>query len=530
MFRERFNELGYYGPVPLLSRSEAHRLLRSLQHPKEPAAVWSKGLAASERAYFEIGTHPLIVERVQEILGENVSLWGASIQTRHPGFVHPWHSDIESSDPTSKTVAVWIGLKNTRPETSLSLITHSHLTGMTIQEVRQRVGVDRSATTEDDVVRWAKEFDPRCESILAAMGDGEALFFDGRMWHGSNNLGKGTRHALLLQYSSPEVPIRIPDFNQLDWPFRRLEVPRPPCVLVRGYDDSAANDVVSGPVIADGSSSPHLTSRIQPLSIPLPEEADTRWKPFPLFHGRTADLNLGCHASYLHQGHSPHPPHSHVEEELLVMLRGEAELQLPEVGGGTRRLTAGELVYYPAWFPHTLRAISSESANYLMFKWTSGQSNAGDRVSFGQFRVSDYAAMGAEGFQPRVIFDGSSDHLRRLQAHASTLSPGAGYEPHVDAYDVALVVLEGSVETLGQVVGPYDVVFYRAGEPHGIRNPTSNPATYVVVEFHGGRTSVEPVRRSRGSRLKNVVKQILPEPVLTMLRRSWFFRRRSHDS
>ena len=47
------------------------------------------------------------------------------------------------------------------------------------------------------------------------------------------------------------------------------------------------------------------------------------------------------------------------------------------------------------------------------------------------------------------------------------------------------MVLEGEVETLGERVGPHGVIFYPAGEPHGIHNPSESTARYVVFEFHG---------------------------------------------
>ena len=65
--------------------------------------------------------------------------------------------------------------------------------------------------------------------------------------------------------------------------------------------------------------------------------------------------------------------------------------------------------------------------------------------------------------------------------------PGAGYAPHADPYDVAVIVLEGTVETLGRRVEPCGLIFYKAGEPHGLENPTDHVARYVVFEFHGHR-------------------------------------------
>ena len=88
----------------------------------------------------------------------------------------------------------------------------------------------------------------------------------------------------------------------------------------------------------------------------------------------------------------------------------------------------------------------------------------------------------------------ANELLAEAHCHASTLPAGEGYRPHIDHYDVAIVVLEGEVETLGERVGPHGVIFYAAGEPHGMRNPGQTVARYVVFEFHGGRTGEQTSR------------------------------------
>jgi hypothetical protein len=72
-----------------------------------------------------------------------------------------------------------------------------------------------------------------------------------------------------------------------------------------------------------------------------------------------------------------------------------------------------------------------------------------------------------------------------LHCHLTTLEPGAGYEEHVDPYDVAIVLLEGEIQVLGAKAGPQCVVFCAAGEPHGMFNSGESVARYLVFEFHG---------------------------------------------
>jgi uncharacterized cupin superfamily protein len=183
------------------------------------------------------------------------------------------------------------------------------------------------------------------------------------------------------------------------------------------------------------------------------------------------------------------------------VLEGEVDVILPDTadarGGNDRhRLKRGQFVYYPSNFAHTLETVSEQPANYMMFKWDTDSREPGGAAAamkFGRFDALDstqHPEVGA-GFRLGHLLDGPTECLRKLQAHVSTLLPGAGYPPHVDAYDVAIIVLEGEVETLGQRVAPHGVIFYAAGESHGLRNPGSTPARYLVLEFHGSRTAMK---------------------------------------
>jgi quercetin dioxygenase-like cupin family protein len=193
--------------------------------------------------------------------------------------------------------------------------------------------------------------------------------------------------------------------------------------------------------------------------------------------------------SVLKGGYSPHPPHAHDEEEILLLLSGAADLTLPAVGRPVG-LTPGQLVYYPAFFAHTLQAAGEDSAVYLMLKWRSFAKRGGSALSFGRFSAQG-AANGpgtGRGIHTELVFQGPTVYLRKLHCHTTTLPPGAGYAPHADEYDVAIVILKGEVETLGERVSPHGVVFCAAGEPHGMRNPGEATAEYLVFELHGRRS------------------------------------------
>jgi len=233
-----------------------------------------------------------------------------------------------------------------------------------------------------------------------------------------------------------------------------------------------------------------LKSRIDPLMLPLDPDEQVGFKLYHQFQGCTDNAKfLSCHVSVLVHGHCPHPPHTHSEEEILLLLAGEADLILPRMasseGKQEFRLTPGQFVYYPAYFPHTLRTVSAHPANYLMFKWRAPCRNRA-QLDFGRFDIAKFyfTDENSTGFKSRLLFEGPTGCLGKLHAHATTLAPGAGYKPHVDRHDGAIVILQGEVETLGQRVRPHGIIYFAAGEPHGMHNPGAQPARYVVFEFH----------------------------------------------
>jgi MoaA/NifB/PqqE/SkfB family radical SAM enzyme/mannose-6-phosphate isomerase-like protein (cupin superfamily) len=232
----------------------------------------------------------------------------------------------------------------------------------------------------------------------------------------------------------------------------------------------------------------HLKSKVYQLEIPMIPDSRKGWRPCSVFNGSTRVMeSLTCHASVLIKDFSPHPPHSHDEEELLLVLFGEVDVVMPDLPGlkKTLRLGRGQFVYYPVGFSHTIQTVSLMPSNYLMFKWKNAEMKRQYGLKFGQYNVyGNHEEKEYEGYRAELKLDGPTTYLQKLQCHVSTLGAGAGYEAHRDKYDVAMVVFDGEVETLGRRVGPNGVIFYSAGQLHGIYNPGETVARYVVFEFH----------------------------------------------
>ena len=257
---------------------------------------------------------------------------------------------------------------------------------------------------------------------------------------------------------------------------------------------------------------PMISTCIRSLDLPLAERPEGGWQPHKLFRGATPIIDdMKCHAAVLSAGHSPHPPHAHKEEELLIVLDGEAELLIADEpsydGARVERVRPGHFAYYPAFQHHTIRNPGPSPLTYLMFKWhVEAAQPAQDPQSTTVFRFREAEPQGSRGFVTEKLFDRATNLLGRLQCHMTRLAPEAGYEPHVDAYDVAILMLSGRVETLGQEVRPHGVIYYSAGEKHGMRNIGDAPAHYLVFEFH---TPGIDLRQRLRRRLRPFAKRIL---------------------
>jgi quercetin dioxygenase-like cupin family protein len=229
---------------------------------------------------------------------------------------------------------------------------------------------------------------------------------------------------------------------------------------------------------------PRVRSQVHDLELPLARDEATGWRPHPLFRGSTRVVGtLGCHVSVLERGHSPHPPHRHADEELLIVLDGEAELVLES---GDHRAARGTLAYYPSGYAHTIRNVSERPVTYAMLKWTSWTPARRNGLGPQLLQLAPASADDG-GYAMEHILEGATRWLGALRVHTTTMRPGGGYGEHRDPYDVWVLVLEGAVETLGRRVGTDGIVFYARGEPHGLRNTGPGVAFYLVVELRARR-------------------------------------------
>jgi hypothetical protein len=230
---------------------------------------------------------------------------------------------------------------------------------------------------------------------------------------------------------------------------------------------------------------------IKPIKYPLTEDENNDWQVFPLFNGMFGSFkSFSSHISALKPDIIPHSPHAHMEEEIIIPLRGNVEILTSDQPTGSIRntlpLEPGSFVYHSSGQFHTIRCSSSKAAQYLVFKWRRFDHAVKELGTFA------YDANDQEWeFQPvspgfrRLPIAGLTDHTNgSLRAHISLLEPNTGYPAHQDNYDILVVLLEGELETFNLSNSAPAIFFFAANTPHGFFNLGTKPARYFVFEFN----------------------------------------------
>lgn len=85
------------------------------------------------------------------------------------------------------------------------------------------------------------------------------------------------------------------------------------------------------------------------------------------FDRGTSQLNqFEMHTTALNADSVSHAPHTHVQEEIVLILRGDVEMY---IDGRLYKGAAGDLYFLSSNVPHALKNIGKEQCEYFAFQW-----------------------------------------------------------------------------------------------------------------------------------------------------------------
>jgi quercetin dioxygenase-like cupin family protein len=99
----------------------------------------------------------------------------------------------------------------------------------------------------------------------------------------------------------------------------------------------------------------------------VPEQPTEQGGRRGVFAAPTATLDeLEYHTTMLKPGGSPHPPHTHKNEELIIVKEGAVEAY---VNGEWKPAPTGSLIFFASMVPHTVRNTGTVPARYHVVNW-----------------------------------------------------------------------------------------------------------------------------------------------------------------
>lgn len=195
--------------------------------------------------FLELAQDPEIVDRVSQVIGEDIILWGCQIFCKPggDGYETPWHQDGHywPIRPLANCT-VWIALDDSTPENGcLRVIPRSHRA----QQTHQHLMEDR----EDLVLsqRTADEAFDADEAVDVVLKAGQMSMHDVYMIHGANaNRSSRRRAGVAIRYM-PGTSVFERNLKPADG---RSGIPvvfaKRPLWLLRGQDQTGRNDFQVG--------------------------------------------------------------------------------------------------------------------------------------------------------------------------------------------------------------------------------------------------------------------------------------------
>lgn len=236
---EKFKQEGYLEPFKIIKNKDCKKILYDSYIPRK-YYTWAKSIHEKSSEVKELATNSDLLKKIKRIIGENILLWGSCFIRQEPGNQHSWHCDLEYENWDG--ITIWIGLKNLNEKTELSLITHTHKIDTFPQKLAEK-NIDLNNNNE--VLNEAKKINPNCKLKTFILNEGEAIIWSGRVWHKTINLSQKPRESIILQYSSTNNTIKIPEeYNYKNMKWLKYS---PPCLLISGKDNYNKNKVINLP-------------------------------------------------------------------------------------------------------------------------------------------------------------------------------------------------------------------------------------------------------------------------------------------
>jgi hypothetical protein len=234
---ERYQRDGILFPIPVLVPDETARFRAAFDELAarlggRPVAQALGHTQLYFRWAYELATHPVLLDAVEDVLGPDILVWTVSIfpkYPRDPGFIS-WHQDgtYWGLDSTKVTTA-WLALTDSTVETGcMRVVPGSH---------RRPILPHRDTYAPDNRLSRGQEIEVAVDEVDAVdvvLRAGEMSLHHVNIIHGSNaNPSDRSRIGFAPRFTTPQT--------------RQIDGEPPTAVLARGRDRFGHFQLLSGP-------------------------------------------------------------------------------------------------------------------------------------------------------------------------------------------------------------------------------------------------------------------------------------------
>jgi len=204
----------------------------------------------------------------------------------------------------------------------------------------------------------------------------------------------------------------------------------------------------------------------------------------------TCLVHFEVHATSIQPGKAPHPPHTHAdEEELIIVKEGQVKIT---INGVSNTLGPGSVAYAIPLEEHGIVNTGNTQATYYIFKYKSRLPMELERAkkNGGSFMINwdTVTVKKTDKGQRREFVNKPTSQLLKFEMHTTALNEGLdSHAPHTHKEEEIILILKGNVIMhVGDKTysaGPGDIVFLPSMILHNLVNTGKGQCEYFAFQW-----------------------------------------------
>jgi (S)-ureidoglycine aminohydrolase len=223
----------------------------------------------------------------------------------------------------------------------------------------------------------------------------------------------------------------------------------------------------------------------------LPVTKDSSRYRVQVMDGSSTTLaNLEMHVTTLEPGNAAHPPHTHTDQEELIIVK-EGLLNVTIQGKQKLLSPGGVALALPGEEHGAVNAGKSKAVYYLLKFKTKAPVNIERGIQAGGSILIDWNEVAVEKTakgERRQFFNRPTALFEKFEMHVTTLNKGEiSHLPHTHRQEEIILLRKGNISM--QIADKFypaaagDIIFLSSNIPHALKNTGTTPTTYFAFQW-----------------------------------------------